>query len=400
MAAAAIVIPRPSSPTIESQRTSMISSSAASYQTAISAPRSPSTPQSFPSVSPSSSAHTLSVSSQPTTDFVNPIHVIAHQSQEVHLVKVTDNSVELDTESAHDSLLHKVGRTLTTTAPGITALNDSTKSYDSHVSQIPTDSEDLSSRVGPPPPSPPASDEHHSQSELHLGSSLRLEPKVAMLRPLTFETPMRERMPSATSTVSFEPSVVRQPRAGPSQPLHRASTETKTSISTYRTGVSPVTPRGQLSGLPHPIVTPDHVERFEASTSQSSRMTPIRSMSSHMSTDGYLQPPPPITSRLPKRRNTISSPMTPLISGYDDINADGELAEEIQQQQEQILRERISKRAKAQQEAEAALTRSKSKADPERPLVGNWIKEGHENYVMMYNMLTGIRIAVRYIISD
>jgi 1-phosphatidylinositol-4-phosphate 5-kinase len=118
-------------------------------------------------------------------------------------------------------------------------------------------------------------------------------------------------------------------------------------------------------------------------------------MSSHISTDGYLQPPPLTLGRQAKRRNTIgssASPIAPLITGYDDINADGELASEIQQQQEQIMRERLSKRAIAQQEAEAALTRAK--ADPERPLVGNWIKEGHENYVLMYNMLTGIRIAV------
>jgi 1-phosphatidylinositol-4-phosphate 5-kinase len=31
----------------------------------------------------------------------------------------------------------------------------------------------------------------------------------------------------------------------------------------------------------------------------------------------------------------------------------------------------------------------------ERPLVGNLIGEDHANYVLMYNMLTGIRIAVR-----
>ena len=72
---------------------------------------------------------------------------------------------------------------------------------------------------------------------------------------------------------------------------------------------------------------------------------------------------------------------------YDDIHAEGELANEIQQQQEQLIRERQTKRAKAQQ-LEAA------SKDPEKPLVGNWVKEGHQNYVLMYNMLTGIRIAV------
>ena len=72
----------------------------------------------------------------------------------------------------------------------------------------------------------------------------------------------------------------------------------------------------------------------------------------------------------------------------------GELADDIEQQAEQIRRERI-RRAK-QAEAERALTRSGttlSRSD-DRPLVGNLIGEDHVNYVLMYNMLTGIRIAV------
>lgn len=86
----------------------------------------------------------------------------------------------------------------------------------------------------------------------------------------------------------------------------------------------------------------------------------------------------------------------------------GELAEDIQQQAEQIRRERMSKRAKAaaeaekiraQQEAERILVRTTSlaKGHSQRgdgPLVGNLIGEDHVNYVLMYNMLTGIRIAV------
>ncbi|KAH8099905.1 SAICAR synthase-like protein [Cristinia sonorae] len=86
----------------------------------------------------------------------------------------------------------------------------------------------------------------------------------------------------------------------------------------------------------------------------------------------------------------------------------GEFAEEMQQQAEQIRRERTSRRAKQQAEAEAqkahhdaekALTRTASlvrgfSGRDEKPLVGNLIGEDHVNYVLMYNMLTGIRIAV------
>ncbi|KAI0375997.1 SAICAR synthase-like protein [Pilatotrama ljubarskyi] len=78
---------------------------------------------------------------------------------------------------------------------------------------------------------------------------------------------------------------------------------------------------------------------------------------------------------------------------FDDA---GELADDIELQAEQIRRERMSKRAKAQQDAERALTRTAttlSRVD-DKPLVGNLIGEDHVNYVLMYNMLTGIRIAV------
>ncbi|KAL6299951.1 SAICAR synthase-like protein [Sparassis latifolia] len=87
----------------------------------------------------------------------------------------------------------------------------------------------------------------------------------------------------------------------------------------------------------------------------------------------------------------------------DDTDIEGALASDIQQQAEQIRRERLTKRAKAQQEAEKAkaqqeaeraLTRTMSMRGGDRPLVGNLIGEDHVNYVLMYNMLTGIRIAV------
>lgn len=363
--AAMAVAPRASSPTLDSRRTSMLSSSASSFQTANSAPRSASTARSFSSSS--SSVHTLSAQSPPTADLVNPIHTLAHQSQEVHIVKVTNDKVQLEVGPPSESLFNKVGRHFT--------------SGRSHVPQIITDSHEPSAKVGPPPPSPPASEEHFMQDE---ASS-----KAEAQRPST-DLPPRERKPSAGSVVSFDPSV-RQPRAGPSQPLHRASTDTKASFSTGRTGASTIVPRIPLSSSPD-TPTADHME---ASTSQAPSSKPARSLTSTMSSDGYLQPPV-TTPRQPKRRNTIgaaTSPISPILP-FDDINADGELASEIQQQQEQIMRERLSKRAKAQQEAEAALTRSKSRTD-ERPLIGNWVKEGHENYVMMYNMLTGIRIAVR-----
>jgi 1-phosphatidylinositol-4-phosphate 5-kinase len=83
------------------------------------------------------------------------------------------------------------------------------------------------------------------------------------------------------------------------------------------------------------------------------------------------------------------------------------LDEDILALADQIRRERSTKReraerekyeqAQAQQEIGLPLTRQKSwvrRGLDEKPLVGNLIGEDHVNYVLMYNMLTGIRIAV------
>lgn len=87
--------------------------------------------------------------------------------------------------------------------------------------------------------------------------------------------------------------------------------------------------------------------------------------------------------------------MLGLTPGPDGTLGFGELDSDILMQADQIRRERTAKRRQQeQQEAEmAALTKASSK-DDNKVLVGNLIGEDHANYVMMYNMLTGIRIGV------
>lgn len=136
--------------------------------------------------------------------------------------------------------------------------------------------------------------------------------------------------------------------------------------------------------------------------------------------------------RGPTRRNTTgSSALTPMHRSprpppagvaaippssfgayvYDDgkPGANGALDSDILKEAEQIRRER-AKRALAQQEAEAeakaeagpstgharktSLSGKSTKDANPNVLVGNLIGEDHVNYVLMYNMLTGIRIAV------
>ncbi|KAF5379041.1 hypothetical protein D9615_006035 [Tricholomella constricta] len=160
------------------------------------------------------------------------------------------------------------------------------------------------------------------------------------------------------------------PPVPPPQRLQRSSTDTKP--SSVRTVV------GYPAHLPSPPPT-----SFSKSAA-------------HLSSDGYLQPPPLSLHRdRPTRRNTTGSTSKPVIAPPPTPSV-GELEEDIQLHAENIRRERLSKRAKMQQaaEAEAALTRRESKDGPNIVLVGNLIGEGHVNYVLMYNMLTGIRIGV------
>ena len=71
----------------------------------------------------------------------------------------------------------------------------------------------------------------------------------------------------------------------------------------------------------------------------------------------------------------------------------GELDSDILMQADQIRRERLSKQRRQQEQHEAQMQALKE--EKEKVVVGHLIDEDHVNYVLMYNMLTGIRIAVR-----
>ena len=348
----ALAIPRTTSPILDSQRTSVVSTSGSSFQTAQSHTQ---------TLSPSSSASTLPAPTQ--HERANSSLPILHQSQEVHLLTVTDDAVKLDSSTSPDSLLHKVGRSLLSTpVVPVPALKQ-----DPPQRALFTQSDGAINKVGPPPPSPPTSDEQAVDEEKFPKPTPKAEAKTPTV---TFGTSLRERQPSSTSTSSYDVSSKR-----PAPILHRASTDTKASVSS-RPGLStiptPTRPFAQVTDSP----VSDSFHMLEASTSSQ----PVRAKGPN---DALLRPLPV----RPKRRNTIGAATPAHPFPYDDIHAEGELASEIQQQQEQLIRERQTKRAKAQQEA--------ASKDPEKPLVGNWVKEGHQNYVLMYNMLTGIRIAVR-----
>ena len=68
--------------------------------------------------------------------------------------------------------------------------------------------------------------------------------------------------------------------------------------------------------------------------------------------------------------------------------------EQQQQQQQHQERERSQSKGRAVVGRSAGAGGAEPAALSERALVGNLISEGHANYVLMYNMLTGIRIGV------
>ena len=350
---AALAIPRTTSPALDSQRASVVSTSGSSFLTA----------QSHPQPSPSSSTSTLPAPTQ--HERANSSLPILHQSQEVHLLTVTDDTLELDSGTSPDSLLHKVGRSLLSTpiVSGPALKQDPPQ-------PVPfTRRDGALNKVGPPPPSPPASDEHAADEECLPRPPPKIEAKIPAV---TFGTSLRERQLSSTSASSYDVSSKK-----PAPILHRASTETKASISSRPGPPSMSSPPRFLPAQAADSPVSDSFHMSEASTSS-------QPMRAKISNDAFLRPPPV----RPKRRNTIGAATPTHPFPHDDIHAEGELANEIQQQQEQLIRERQTKRAKAQQEA--------ASKDPEKPLVGSWVKEGHQNYVLMYNMLTGIRIAVRF----
>ncbi|KZT66258.1 SAICAR synthase-like protein [Daedalea quercina L-15889] len=213
--------------------------------------------------------------------------------------------------------------------------------------------------------------------------------------PVTFEDPARE--PRQSTSARNSPSIPF------TRPQTRSSTDTKGSLSITTS-----------QGTPFPASPP----------------SPTRA---HTSADGFLQAPP-LTPLSHKRRNTTGSgslsslnaalptrtktihtpnPAHAYSNSYsqshvydaEDIAATEGLESEMQQQAERIRRERQSKRqaekAKAQPQAEGMLTRTmsivrgqSSRGGDDAPLVGNLIGEEHVNYVLMYNMLTGIRTSV------
>ncbi|KAI0709664.1 hypothetical protein C8T65DRAFT_538776, partial [Cerioporus squamosus] len=71
----------------------------------------------------SSSHHASSSTHSRDGDVINPVHTLAFPggkqspAQEVHIVKVTDNTVKLETGPMPESMIHRVGASLVSAVP-------------------------------------------------------------------------------------------------------------------------------------------------------------------------------------------------------------------------------------------------------------------------------------------
>ena len=401
---------RADSPHIDSQRQSYVSTSAASFKTALSHPESRDSVHSFDS---SSSTHTVGAKSVPVDDRVNPIDLLSQGAggpQELHILKINGSTVTVQHGPSQESLRRKASKSL-----------GGSMSHEPHGNNA-VDSTSLVETIGPPPPSPPASFIENQNHIDHREEHDTLPPPDVTTKPEPVASSSRVMIstpppvaPNFSQKSSNEHRSVRT--VSSNETNHEANTSSSdalkhmpsmdTRVSTHTTSSSQKSPKS---------VNTDH---FTSQGSSVSSEPPPQlgeprqlffptTRSAHVSVDGYLQPPPQINYR-PARRNTTGSTTTSVSSkpsrtlsqqnqhsphspsqATEEHAPLGELDSDILEQAYQIRRERLSKR-KAQQEAEEALTKAK---DELKPLVGNLIGEDHANYILMYNMLTGIRIGV------
>ncbi|KAI9069654.1 SAICAR synthase-like protein [Trametes sanguinea] len=309
-------------------------------------------------VSRPSSTHTVTGFSSRDAELVNPIHSLAFPArkqspaQEVHILKVTDDVVKLEQGPMPEPLIHKVGASLAHAVPP----------YHQHRQGS------ADSNVGPPPPSPPSSVENEDAlAPPRKPATSTSQTDSPSHRPITVEEPRKHRSSLRFSSTS----VALAPSTSSHGLRHRSSADTRSSLQTSQSAYPSSSLETPLTGEPSAHGTPSV-----------SKSLPPRA-GSHMSVDGYLHLPHP---HKPSRRNTIgSSALAPhqspprptrmaTIQGHPStLEEPGEFADDIEQQVEQIRRERMF---------------------DDKRLVGNLIGEDRVMYVLMYNMLTGIRIAV------
>lgn len=360
-----------------------MSTTAASFFTARASPSTPTSSNPLTSPSGSSITETLNAFSSPEEENSNWGDKQIDHTDDVRVVQLTSQAVVFETSLVSST-------TIETSSKTVTRVIQHDYVDDSSVID--------GTPVGPPPPSPPASVEQDEPPDMptllrhksdpvprpSVSSDLtaRIRERRLSAEPRDAEYSLARLSPPAFPIASTESYEVSQ----------RSSTDTaRFSTHTSRAGVTIIPRATRISS--------------QSDGSAITADTPITDISGSpptqlllQSSGTFLQLPQSVSGRSTRRHTTMGPVIHTVRSAPlpGSSNGDGGIEDDIQIQAEQIRRER-----KRKAEAEA-LTRTVStqrgppstKEDDNRPLVGNLIGEDHVNYVLMYNMLTGIRIAV------
>lgn len=435
----------------ETNRSSYVSSN--SYQTAPLG-----SPSQASAMSSQASLHTLAPRT-PISPPLNPLHLLAttqntgDPSTAVHILKVTDNVVQLQSGDMPDqSLVSRVGRAITGAVDTSNHIHSSDAMAHKRLPEFPT--VDLTAlgngaknngrpsplNTGPslpngfiPPPSPPSSDsptedearfpDDTFDDELAIPRSdsprgysdvdafVQQPPAV---EPIAYAQPIHRAATSINAPRITPPEESSSTLASTSKmsiPYPRVIRDREATIHTNGLATSPISVPGSVET---PAVVPDGTQQPQSYFDP--RPMSMQASSSKRSTspsgDATLLHPSSAAAR-PARRNTTGSAQPfvhrpsrsvnsniggPSLHGGLDAAGAAPLDSDILKEAEQIRKERHTKRAKAQQEAEEMMTSAHATAQAvqaeAKVLVGNLIGEDHVNYILMYNMLTGIRIGV------
>lgn len=394
MAAATILCPpamvpqrssSPVSPTVydNSQRQSFVSTTAASFFTARASPSTPTSPNPLTTPSGSSTTETLIVPSSPAEENFDSVDKKIDHSVDVHTVQLTNQTVVFETGLVSSP---------------VAEASDQPVAHDIQRDYVDDGSVADSTPVGPPPPSPPASVEQDEPPDMPTLLRHKSDPVTRPSVSIDLAARVREWGASTEPRDEEHPLSRLSHPAFPTAPSdsrefsQRSSTDTaRLSAHTSRAGGTVVPHAGRISSQSDGSAITTDTPVTDTSGSPPSQHA-------LQSPGTFLQPPQNVSGRFTRRHMSMGSVIHTVRSAPQpgSSHPNGAIEDDIQIQAEQIRRER-----KRKAEAEA-LTRTVSgqrrppstKEDDNRPLVGNLIGEDHVNYVLMYNMLTGIRIAV------
>lgn len=314
----------------------------------------------------------------------------------VHITKVSANEVEIKSHSPessnHRNIIGKIGA----------VFKKDTNELDTGFAPSPV-------IMQGPPPSPPL-------SEAGLDESVVMSENTDET-PVYHSTaaPVSENRPTIATGFTSEPSEISPAVLTP--PIPFSARRVSSSSTSSRAGSLTLVRSGRLApqrdgestgkGKDLPALPHESDARLERRDSAGSLLSPTPQLC-RRSTVGSLNLPSAPRSPLINAHAAFASPSsTPPPPGAPNVKGD-RLDSAILAQEEHIRRERIERLERRQKKASVTSdsepeprTEEKPKEKPKekereeaKVLVGNLIGEDHVNYVLMYNMLTGIRIGV------